>query len=422
MAATKKGGRTLVVGLGKTGLSCARWLTAQGERVAVIDSREHPPGLDALRAEMPDVAVFLGGFEARAFEQADRLVVSPGVSLQTPPISAALVRGVEVVGDIDLFAAATDRPVVAITGSNGKSTVTTLMGVMAEQAGVNVAVGGNLGTPALDLLADKSTELFVLELSSFQLETTRRLKPVAAVVLNVSEDHMDRYPDLASYAAAKQGIFNGDGAMVINRDDAVVAAMADSKRRVVGFTLERPAAGDFGIVEHNGAEWLAQGDRPLMATAELLIPGRHNLANALAALALAEAIDLPMEARLRSLRGFRGLPHRTEWVADIDGVSWYNDSKATNVGAAIAALNGMGGPLVLIAGGDGKGADFSPMREPVAANCRAVVLIGRDAPILEQALAGSASLVRAKDMADAVDRCSQLARQGDKVLLSPACA
>ncbi len=413
---------TLIVGLGKTGLSCARFLAARGVPVAVTDSRDFPPGLAALEQEFPGMAVFVGGFDPAAFAAAQQLVVSPGVSLREPLIAQAIGRGVPVLGDIELFARHAAAPVVAITGSNGKSTVTTLVGEMAKHAGRNVRVGGNLGEPALDLISTAEPDLYVLELSSFQLETTSSLNAAAATVLNISVDHMDRYLDMNEYAAAKQRIFHGDGVMVLNIDDPVVMGMAQTGRRTARFGLGEPEFKDFGIMQRVHGPWLARDSEPLLPVAEVRIKGMHNVANALAALALGDAVGLPMEAMLQTLREFPGLPHRSQWVAEKDGVAWYNDSKGTNVGATLAALQGMPGKVVLIAGGLGKGADFTPLRQAAMDRARAVVLIGRDAPLIEAALAGVTPVVHAADMEDAVAQACRLAQPGDVVLLSPACA
>jgi UDP-N-acetylmuramoylalanine--D-glutamate ligase len=417
---------TLVVGLGKTGLSCVRYLRGQGIPVAVTDSRTAPPGLARLTEEMPDVAVFVGGFQAAVFAAADRLVVSPGVPLSEPAIAAAVARGIPAVGDIELFAEVASAPVAAITGSNGKSTVTSLVGHMARVAGVRVAVGGNLGEPALDLLSDR-VELYVLELSSFQLETTESLAPRAATVLNVSADHMDRYRDLAAYAAAKARIFRGAETAIVNRDDPLVAGMVAPTAKSRGFTLNAPEAEDFGLVERAGQPWVSRGTLPLFPGREVPLAGRHNLANALAALAMGEACGLPLDAMVEALRSFRGLPHRTTLVAVKAGVRWYDDSKGTNPGATVAALQGLIGPetfgrAVLIAGGDCKGADFSPLAPVAEQLARAVVLIGRDAPTIERALRGRIPLLHASDMDDAVQLAGNAAQPGDCVLLSPACA
>lgn len=415
--------RTLVVGLGKTGVSIARHLSARGETFAVADSRENPPGVAELRAIAPHAPLYAGAFAPETFVRAKRLVISPGVAVSEPAIVAARARGAEVLGDIELFARAVSAPVVAITGSNGKSTVTTLVGEMAKQAGRDVRVGGNLGTPALDLLGDIEPDLYVLELSSFQLETTHALDAVAATVLNVSPDHLDRYRDVAEYAQAKERIYRGGGVMVVNADDAVVMAMVKSGRRIVRFGACAPANDyDYGLTESAQGTWLARGGERLMRVDELRIKGVHNALNALAALALGEAAGLPMQAMIAALKTFAGLPHRTQWLAEIDGVTWFNDSKGTNVGATEAALRGMPGKVVLIAGGLGKGQDFTLLRVPVATKARAVVLIGQDAPLIAQALRGTAPLVHAKNMDDAVAQARALAQRGDCVLLSPACA
>lgn len=415
--------KTLIVGLGKTGLSCARYLADQGISVAVTDSRDQPPGLEALKADLPDMALFLGGFDPVVFAAAERLVVSPGVPVSEPLISAAMARGVPVVGDIEIFAQATNAPVVAITGSNGKSTVTTLVGAMAAQAGMHAQVGGNLGKPALDLL-DRDAELYVLELSSFQLETTSSLCPKAAVVLNISSDHMDRYADVSAYSQVKSGIYRQAEIGVFNLDDPMVAAMRHGAESELLYTLGKPGANCFGLRLIDGVEWICYEQRAMLPAADLLIPGRHNLSNALAALALGSAMGLPEKAMLDALKQFQGLPHRTQFVTEHAGVCWYNDSKGTNVGACIAALRGFAGAgkTVLIAGGDAKGADFSDLAPVVAQTTRAVILIGRDAPYIKQALSGAVPVLHAETMEQAVTIAAEQAENGDQVLLSPACA
>lgn len=419
-------GKTLVVGLGKTGFSCARYLQRRGDVFAVADSRERPPYLEQLRAEMPDVPVFLGPFQADLFAAVQRLLVSPGLSLEEQQIRSAVKRGVEIVGDIELFCREAKAPIVAITGSNGKSTVTTLLGEMAKQAGVNAAVGGNLGTPALDLLAD-DIELYILELSSFQLDTTESMRDQVAVVLNVSADHMDRYPNLEAYAASKARNYRCARLAVVNRDDSLAESLASDVPEVVGFTLGNPHGSDFGICEYEEKPWLCRGTTPLLPVSELRIPGRHNQANALASLALGAAVGLDQEVMLGVLRTFPGLAHRTQFVAEKGGLRWYNDSKGTNVGATIAALNGFHEEkspcrTVLIAGGDCKGADFSALAPVVARTTRAVVLLGRDAPMIERAIQGHTQLLHAKDLRDAVKQALTVGLPGDRVLLSPACA
>ncbi len=417
--------KTLIVGLGVTGLSCARFLAGRGVQVAVADSRDEPQGLEALNAEYPDIAVFLGPFDDRLFDSAERLVVSPGVPVGTPQIDAARRRGVPVVGDIELFVQAAQAPIVAITGSNGKSTVTTLLGEMAKACGIQVAVGGNLGTPALDLL-DDAVELYVLELSSFQLETTHSLQAAVATVLNVSPDHMDRYADTAAYAAAKARALRGAGVGVYNADDPLVAAMGGSDDAWY-FTLgESQDDKRFGVCPIGDGRYLCRNEQPLLAVDELKIPGRHNIANALAALAMGTALGFDLARMLDVLRAFRGLPHRTEFVAESKGVRWYNDSKGTNVGASVAALQGLDHGddtrTVLIAGGDCKGADFTALTSVLGACARGVVLIGRDADLVAAAVPADVPSVHAGDMDEAVARAAELARPGDRVLLSPACA
>ena len=415
--------RAVVIGLGKTGLSCARFLVDRGFEVVVMDSRDTPPGLNELRQELPGLALVLGCFDAGQIERADLLVVSPGVSLKTPVLAAAIAAGKQAIGDIELFARYAGAPLVAITGSNGKSTVTTLLGEMAQYAGKRVRVGGNIGTPALELLQGEAPDLYILELSSFQLETTHSLNPAAAVVLNVSQDHLDRYEGMVEYADAKAGIYAGDGVMVINLDDPVVAGMHRSGRRSIGFTLNKPQdEGQFGLLEHDGQLWLARGSERLLPASRLRLAGRHNIANALATLALGTAVGLPMAAMLAVLPEFIGLAHRCQWVAQTHGVTWYNDSKATNVGASVAAIEGMPGGVVLIAGGQAKGQDFAPLKEAVEQHCRAVVLIGEDAAQIQEALADCVPVTQAENMADAVGQAKRMAEAGDSVLLSPACA
>jgi UDP-N-acetylmuramoylalanine--D-glutamate ligase len=421
LAAHKRRTKTLIVGLGKTGLSCARFLMAHGEEIAVTDSREHPPGLKDLRAMLPDAAVFLGGFSDDALKHADRVVLSPGVAAGTPFIAKARALGLPVMGDIELFAHYARAPVVGITGSNGKSTVTTLLGLMAERAGRTARVGGNLGTPALDLLKDAEPDLYVLELSSFQLEITESLNCAAATVLNISPDHMDRYADLKQYAAAKARIFRHCRTAVLNREDPAVGMGRGAQNRV-SFGLDAPAAGDYGVSGTGADEWLMRGTERLMPAAELGMRGRHNLANALAALALGEAVGLPLPAMRMALMEFRGLPHRMEFVAALHDVVYYDDSKGTNLGATLAAVAGVSQPLVLIAGGDAKGQDFAPLAEVLAKKARAVVLLGKDAPLMERVFAGRVKVQRAKDMDAAVQAAAALAKPGDMVLLSPACS
>ena len=430
------GKKILVLGLGDTGLSCARWLAARGADVSVADTRTTPPHAVRLAEWLPQVPLITGPFDDAHLQAADMLVVSPGIPLAEPAVARAIAAGIEVVGDVELFARATralnaarQHPmrVVAITGSNGKSTVTAMCGDMCRMAGLSTCVAGNIGLPVLDALYEieqgntPAPQVWVLELSSFQLETTSSLNADAATVLNLSEDHMDRYPDMDDYAAAKARIFSGDGVQVVNRDDARSLAMALPGRRVVSFGLDRcPKNEHFGLCEDE----LCLGGDMLMPLSALPVTGLHNAANALAALALTRALGLPMEALLRGLVHFKGLPHRVEKVAELDGVTWYDDSKGTNVGATEAALYGMGDrKAVVILGGDGKGQDFSPLKAAVAANARAVLLIGRDAGLIAAAIADSGvEAYPAASLQDAVEHARRLARPGDAVLLSPACA
>lgn len=415
----------IVVGLGKSGMSLVRFLARQGVRFAVADTRENPPELATLRAQYPGVEVRCGELDVDFLSRASELYVSPGLALATPALQEAAKRGVKLSGDIELFARYAKAPIVAISGSNAKSTVTTLVGEMALAAGRKVAVGGNLGTPALDLLAD-DIDLYVMELSSFQLETTDRLNAEVATVLNVSEDHMDRYPDMQAYHLAKHRIFRGARQVVVNRGDALSRPLVADQLPCWTFGLNKPDFKGFGLVEEDGEKYLAFQFDKLLPVRELKIRGAHNQANALAALALGHAVGLPMEPMLETLKTFTGLAHRCQWVRERNGVAYYDDSKATNVGAALAAIEGLGadidGKLVLIAGGDGKGADFSSMREPVARFCRAVVLLGRDAEQIAAVLGDALPLVRVPTLDEAVSRSAELAQEGDAVLLSPACA
>jgi UDP-N-acetylmuramoylalanine--D-glutamate ligase len=413
--------RTVVVGLGKTGYSVARFLLSRGTRLALTDSRPEPPGLAALNALGGDVLVRTGGFDATLLDQADLVVVSPGVPLTGPFFDAARARGLTIVGDIELFARAARAPVVGITGTNGKSTVTTLLAQMAARSGLKMRAGGNLGAPALDLL-DAGVELYILELSSFQLETTDSLALAAGTVLNVTPDHLDRYADLKAYAAAKARIFARCAVAVINLDDALVAAMVGPGRRQLSFSLRADVGADYALLQRDGAWWLMGHGEPLLALSQLQLPGLHNAANALAALALADALALPRAPCLAALREFSGLAHRTQWVAELGGVRYINDSKGTNVGATLAAVTGMPGPLIVIAGGEGKGQDFTPLRAAFAGKVRTAVLIGRAAAALGSALQGVCECRYAPSLEAAVDSAARLAAPGDTVLLSPACA
>ena len=430
-----KHSKVLVLGLGDTGLSMSRWLARHGARVRVADTRAEPPHARTLMAEYPQIPVETGAYRPASFEDVDAIAISPGVDRREAPVAEALRRGTPVVGDIEIFAQTlphiararrSDRPqILAVTGSNGKSTVTAMAGAACSAAGWDTLVAGNIGVPVLDALSEIENgaalpRVVVLELSSFQLESTQSLAPDAATVLNVTEDHLDRYEGIEDYAKAKARIFEGARAQVLNRMDARSMGMARTGDAVT-FGLDQPARDcDWGLI---GETSLARGKQALMPVAGLPLAGLHNASNALAALALGHAIGLEPDRMLEGLRTFRGLPHRLERAGEIGGVTFFDDSKGTNVGATVAALNGMTLPVVLIAGGDGKGQDFSPLEPAVAAKARAVVLIGRDADAIARALAGAGvPLLRAKTMDDAVKTAYSAALTGDAVLLSPACA
>lgn len=416
--------RTLVVGLGKTGLSCVRYLSEKGRELAVADSRAQPPGLEELRQQFPDLPVMLGEFDPETFAGFNELVVSPGVSIAEPAIRRAMDSGSVIRGDIDLFAEEADAPIIAITGSNGKTTVTALVGEMAKAAGRKVAVGGNIGTPALELLG-QGAELYVLELSSFQLETTHELNALAATVLNVSDDHMDRYPTKMEYFQAKQRIFNGCRNAIVNLDDPLSTPMARDNLRFLCFGFHRINPDTFSTRDDEQGTWITFGFDNLLLAEELGLLGRHNLSNVMAALALGHAAGLPMQVMLETARHFRGLSHRCELVRRVAGVEYINDSKGTNVGATAAALESlapMDGKILLIAGGEGKGADFSSLAAPVSDHCRGVILIGADAERIANALGEGVPVHHENSLEDAVTKAANMVVAGDRVLLSPACA
>ncbi|MEY3338256.1 MAG: UDP-N-acetylmuramoyl-L-alanyl-D-glutamate synthetase [Pseudomonadota bacterium] len=415
--------RALIVGLGKTGVSAARHFAARGWHIAVTDTRTEPPGREQLASVAPQAECCFGRLDTALLEGSQIVVASPGIALREPLIAEALARGIEVVGDVELFAREAKAPVVGITGTNGKSTVTTLVGRMAARAGRVVSVGGNLGTPVLDLLSAPVPELYVLELSSFQLETTSSLNLVAATVLNLSEDHLDRHGTMDAYAAAKARIFRRCGTAVINVDDPWVRSMSTgSAKSVVGFSIEGASTARYSLIEHGGEPWLAIGGQPVLAVSAMRLAGLHNAANALAALALGDACGLPLPPMIDELREFAGLPHRSQWVGEKRGVRYINDSKGTNVGATVATVSGMTGTLLLIAGGDGKGQDFTPLAKALKGRARAALLIGRDAAQLANALEGCCEIVRCASLEEAVDEAAHRATAGDVVLLSPACA
>lgn len=414
----------VIVGLGATGLSCARYLKHNGIPFAVTDSRPNPPQLAEFQKDNPTVEVSLGKLDETLLAKAANIVISPGMSLREPVIAQQIKHGKSVIGDIELFARAVKVPVIAITGTNAKSTVTTLVGMMAEAAGYQVEVGGNLGVPALDLLTkNPQTNLFVLELSSFQLETTSSLKSRVATVLNITPDHMDRYHDLNEYKAAKHRVYQHCEVAVCNHDDALTDTAAPRK---FYFTLNKPQKNEFGLVAKNGENYLAFEDQYLLATSEIPVMGKHYQANALASLAIGHGFGLPFEPMLKVLREFKGLPHRCQLVRKRNSVSWYNDSKGTNVGATQAAIEGLGedikGKLILILGGIGKNADFNSLVPAIEKYSRHVVLIGQAAQEIAGVIGNRVPLSFANSMEEAIKQCDAVAKPDDSVLLSPACA
>lgn len=425
MEIIKNDQQKVIIGLGKTGYSVLAFFAERSFDAVVMDTRKEPPFAQMVRDNYPDVKMILGGLNQQILCAASQIILSPGLALSTPEIKAAVEQGVPVVGDVQVFADYAKAPVVAITGSNAKSTVTTLVGEMAKKAGLHTAVGGNLGTPALDLISD-DVQLYVMELSSFQLETAPALKAKVATVLNVSPDHLDRYDNnYLAYHQAKHKIFLGCESVVVNKDDPLSAPMIKGVP-TTSFTLSKPSLNEFGIVEKYGENYLAKFDQALLACRELKIKGSHNHSNALAALALGEAVDLPIESMLDSLKEFPGLEHRCMWIGQHQGVEYFNDSKGTNVGASEAAILGLGsdlsGEIVLMAGGDGKGAEFEFLQKSVSKYVKTLVLYGRDKTKLADALKGCADIVFADDFTQAFELAGLHATGGDAVLLSPACA
>jgi UDP-N-acetylmuramoylalanine--D-glutamate ligase len=414
--------RAVVAGLGRTGQSVIRHLLSRGWAVSGTDSRDAPPGLSALRDEFPALSIAIGGLDLAMLTNVDCVIASPGLPQSDPFFVAARERGLPIIGDIELFARSGAAPLVGVTGTNGKSTVTTLVARMAGRAGLTARAGGNLSPPALELLEGGAAALYVLELSSYQLETTHSLRLAAATVLNVTPDHMDRYATVADYAAAKARIFDRCDVAVINLDDPLVAAMGSAGQRRLTFSLHADRGADYCMQNDAGVEWLCRHGERLLRVDSMRIVGSHNAANALASLALGDALGLDRTAMIAALQEFPGLPHRAAWVADVAGVRYVDDSKGTNVGATLAAVAGFKGPLVLIAGGDGKRQDFSPLRAACSGKVRHVLLIGRDAPRIEAALQGVCAIERCGSLEAAVIAAARVARPGDTVLLSPACA
>lgn len=418
----------LVIGLGKTGHSIAHYLQRRHIPFAVFDTRKTTELATEFQSEFPNISVFLGDFPEEKLAQITKIIVSPGVPLETPCIMAAKARNIPVVGDIECLAQEIQNiPMIAITGTNGKSTVTTLVGLMTQAHGFKTAVAGNIGTPVLDLLADKHAyNLWVLELSSFQLDLTESLCPSSATILNITPDHLDRHHTIEAYIAAKQRVYRNAQYLIYNRDDVVTQPKAESNQIVISFGLDAPAENEWGIVQEGKDFYLAFGSTRLMSTTELRIKGKHNWANALAACALVQHLGVSFAVMRDVLKTFSGLPHRSQWVRTLDAVDWINDSKGTNVGATQSAISGIGGAItgkiVLIAGGQGKGADFNFLRDVVAQHVRGLVLFGQDADLLETALADLAEIKRVTNIEEAVFAARQMAQSGDVVLLSPACA
>ena len=421
---------TVIVGLGDTGLSCVKYFSSMGEKVKVVDSRDEPPGLAALIEAYPDVEYELGDFNVETFVTAKQLVVSPGLSIRSVEIEAAKEAGVVITGDIDIFSKQVTAPIIAVTGSNGKSTVVAILAEILRKAGKNFGLGGNLDgdnfKPALDLIAEDEKDLYLLELSSFQLETTQSLGAEVATILNLSADHMDRYEGIDDYHRAKQRIFTNCKQVVINRDDKESYPLEESDAAVWGFGIGRAGINGLGLLKEDGDLYLAYQLEKIVSVNELKVFGQHNISNVLAAVALAMAIDIDMNAIKVAITEFSGLPHRCQWVANIDGVDFYNDSKGTNVGATVAAIEGLGehisGHIVLIAGGISKGADFSALVPAMNKWGKVVILIGQDAVEMDSYFDAETQSYFASDMQNAVQVALQHATAGDAVLLSPACA
>ena len=414
----------VIVGLGKTGLSCFRYLSNQGLNVAITDSREEPPELLELKAEFESASVYLGQINEQVLLASDQIILSPGVPLDNKSIKLSIENNIPVFGDIELFCQKAQAPIIAVSGSNGKSTVTTIVAEMTRLAGLKTYVGGNIGIPALDLLSDSTPDLYVLELSSFQLETTYSLNAHASVVLNVSPDHMDRYSSLKDYVNTKKRIYSGQGLMVLNKDEEYIHSIIDSKRDTIYFSLGAPEGENFGLINHNNEVWLSQGNEKIINKNQLKIKGEHNISNALAAMALAGAVNVPTNIMADVLKNFTGLEHRCQLVREIDNVSWYNDSKATNVGACIASIIGLCelGNIILIAGGDSKGADLSGLNPIVKKYIKRVFLFGIDANKLADVMGSDVDKEFVNNMNEAVKGASKIADPDDIVLLAPACS
>lgn len=415
----------VVVGLGKTGYSVVAFFAARNIHVVAMDTREAPPFAQMIQQHFPEVTLHLGGLNQSHLLSAEKIILSPGLPLATPEIQASIDAGITVVSDIQVFADHAKAPIVAITGSNAKSTVTSLLGVMAQQAGLKVAVGGNLGTPALDLIED-DVDLYVMELSSFQLEATPNLNAKVATVLNISPDHLDRYDSYEAYYLSKHVIFNGCQWGVVNLDDALSKPQLKQPEHQVSFSLGTPQENAFGVIKDAGQLFLAKGETQLLNCDTLKMKGSHNRSNALAALALGECAGLDMNSMLETLQTFPGLEHRCQWVGEHEGVDFYNDSKGTNVGATLAALEGLGpeikGHLVLMAGGVSKDADFNFLHDCVNRYVKTLVVYGQDQQQIAEALNDATQVISASSFEDAFNKACKCATSNDTVLLSPACA
>lgn len=417
---------SVIVGMGDTGLACARYLHQRGVPFAVTDSRENPPQLNSFLQEFSQIDYQLGGFSEKLLDRATEIIVSPGVSLNEPAIAKQIAKNKSVIGDIEIFAREAKKPIVGITGSNGKTTVTTLVGMMVESAGKKAAVCGNIGDPVLDMLRLPAPDYYVVELSSFQLERTYSLRPAAAVVLNISPNHLDRHANLENYMNAKRRIYTHCQMPVVNFDEPAIWQPLSFLRTPVKFSMQAEKQCDFYLQSQQEQLWLMHRGQSLLPASELKLHARHHLKNALAALALGFAIELPMSAMLDVLRQFAGLPHRCQWVRNYQGVDYYNDSKGTSIAATEAALISIGelkkGQLILIAGGQGKGVDFSPLRASIKQYVSQLILIGEDAPILEKTFNTVVPITRAVSLEEAVTKAAHFAKPGDAVLLSPVCA
>lgn len=418
---------SIIIGLGKSGFSCVEFLAKKHAHMLVLDTRETPPYIHQFKEQFSNIPVALGPLELKWLENAKEIIVSPGLATDQPFFLEATKQGIPIIGDIELFAREVTKPVCGITGSNGKSTVTSLVYEMAKTAHINVACGGNIGTPALELITQPEPDMYVLELSSFQLEITHSLKLKAAAFLNLNPNHLDRYSNMEAYRQAKQRIYlHADTAICNKDDDATFPEHSMPCNKEIYFSLSKPGEGEFGLLQKQGEYYLALGETELMPISHLKIKGMHNQYNALAALAIGYAMNIPMEAMLNTLMTFPGLMHRCQYIGAWNGVEWFNDSKATNVTATLAAVEGLGsslsGKLVLLLGGQDKGDDFTRLTQAVKKYVRSIIVFGQDASLIEKALKSCVPLYNAQDFQHAVELSQQHAQAGDAVLLSPACA